>query len=78
MAKLPQVDSKKLIRSLLRAGFEYAPVRGKGSHTALVRRDDAGRPHLVIVPKRSPIPRETLLSIIKQSSLPRDESLELL
>jgi predicted RNA binding protein YcfA (HicA-like mRNA interferase family) len=63
---------------LLKAGFQYAPVRGKGSHTALVRHDDTGRPHLVIVPQRNPIPRGTLLSIIKQSGLSRDEFLDLL
>ncbi len=78
MTRLPSIDSKKLIRRMLKAGFEFAPIKGKGSHTALVRIDDDGLPHLVIIPKRNPIPRGTLLAIIKQSGLSRDEFLQLI
>lgn len=77
MSKLPQTSSKKLIRRLLKAGFQYAPVKGKGSHTALVRYDD-NRPYLVIIPHRDPIPKGTLLSIIKQSGLSKEKFLGLL
>ena len=78
MSKLPQISSAKLIRRLLKAGFQYAPVRGKGSHTAFVRYDAGNRPHLVIIPHRNPIPKGTLISIIKQSGLSREEFLHLL
>ncbi|MFQ5832435.1 MAG: type II toxin-antitoxin system HicA family toxin [Candidatus Thorarchaeota archaeon] len=76
--RLPLIGSKKLTRKLLKAGFQYAPVKGKGSHTALVIYDANGRPHLVIIPHRNPIPRGTLLSIIKQSGLSKEEFLSLL
>ncbi len=78
MGKLPLIDSKKLIRRLLKAGFQYPPVKGKGSHTALVLYDEVGQPHLVIIPHRNPIPKGTLLSIIKQSGLSREKFLDLL
>lgn len=64
MTKLPAISSKKLIRKLLKSGFQYAPIKGKGSHTALVRIDTEERPHLIIIPLRDPVPKGTLLSII--------------
>ncbi len=78
MTKLPAISSKKLIRKLLKSGFQYAPIKGKGSHTALVRIDAEERPHLIIIPLRDPVPKGTLLSIIKQSGLSREEFLKLL
>ncbi len=78
MVHLPRISSRKLIRKLLKNGFEYAPIKGKGSHVALVRRDQSGRPHLVIIPHRNPVPTGTLMAIIKQSGLSRDEFLRLL
>jgi predicted RNA binding protein YcfA (HicA-like mRNA interferase family) len=38
MTKLPLISSKGVIKALHTAGFEDAPKRGKGSHSALVRR----------------------------------------
>jgi len=78
MTKLPTISSTKLIRKLLRSNFQYAPIKGKGSHTALVRIDPEGNPHLVIIPLKDPIPKGTLISIIKQSGLSREEFLKLL
>ncbi len=52
MKKIPVVSSDDVIRVLKKAGFEYAPKRGKGSHTAFYRIDEEGRKLLVIVPKR--------------------------
>lgn len=78
MSKLPLVSSEKIIRSLLKAGFDYAPFKGKGSHTALVREGLHGEKFLVIIPKRNPIPKGTLISIIKQSGYSRDEFVELI
>ena len=78
MSKLPLVSSEKIVKRLLKAGFDYAPIKGKGSHTALVREDDHGDKFLVIIPKRDPIPKGTFISIIKQSGLSRDEIIKLL
>ena len=78
MSKLPLVSSDKIIISLLKAGFDYAPIKGKGSHTALVREGLYGEKFLVIIPKRNLIPKGTLISIIKQSGYSRDELITLL
>ena len=78
MKKLPVLSSDKVIRLLIKAGFTYAPKRGKGSHVALYKTDIKGIKRLVIVPKRKEIPRGTLLSIIDQSGISREEFLELL
>jgi predicted RNA binding protein YcfA (HicA-like mRNA interferase family) len=43
MTKLPVVSSDDAIRALKKAGFVYAPRRGKGSHVALYRLDHHGR-----------------------------------
>ena len=42
MTKLPVVSSDAVIRALKKAGFGYAPRRGKGSHAALYRLDHEG------------------------------------
>ncbi|MDF1533662.1 MAG: type II toxin-antitoxin system HicA family toxin [Methanosarcinaceae archaeon] len=78
MSKLPLVSSEKIMRSLLNAGFDYAPIKGKGSHTALVREGAYGEKFIVIIPKRNPIPKGTLISIIKQSGYSRDEFIKLI
>jgi predicted RNA binding protein YcfA (HicA-like mRNA interferase family) len=78
LSKLPSVPSDKIIKSLLKAGFDYAPIKGKGSHTALVREGLHGEKFLVIIPKRNPIPKGTLISIIKQSGYSRNEFITLL
>jgi predicted RNA binding protein YcfA (HicA-like mRNA interferase family) len=50
-----------------------APHQGKRSHVALYKRDVDGRKLLVIIPKRDPVPRGTLLSILKQARMTKDE-----
>jgi len=77
VSKLPSISSDKLLKRLLKAGFDYAPIRGKGSHTALVRAGNQGEKYLVIIPKRNPIPKGTLISIIKQSGMTREEFIKL-
>lgn len=78
MSKLPSVSSDKLLKRLLKAGFDYAPIRSKGSHIALVRIGNLGEKYLVIIPRRNPIPKGTLMSIIKQSVMTREEFIKLL
>jgi predicted RNA binding protein YcfA (HicA-like mRNA interferase family) len=63
---------------LKRDGFEYAPKRGKGIHTALYKIEDKGRKLLVIVPKRKELPTGTLVSILRQAELSRDNFIALL
>ncbi len=75
--KLPIVSSDDVVRVLKRTEFSYAPKRGKGSHMAFYKEKE-GKRWLVIVPKRKEIPRGTLISIIDQAGLTRDEFLRLL
>ena len=77
MTRLPLISSDIIIRKLKKAGFEVAPHQGKGSHTALYKVNNDGKKLLVIIPRRNPVPRGTLLSILKQANLTREEFLEL-
>jgi predicted RNA binding protein YcfA (HicA-like mRNA interferase family) len=70
MKKLPVVSSDEVINALERGGFTYAPKRGRGSHTALIKIDEKGCTLLVIVPKRSELPKGTLTSLQVLSSQP--------
>ncbi len=63
---------------MLRIGFIYAPKRGKGSHIALYKKNKEGRKLLVIIPKRKEIPKGTLLSILQQVDIAKEELLDLL
>lgn len=76
--RLPILSSKQIIKALKKAGFEYAPKRGKGSHIALFKIDEKNVKRLVIVPKSKNIPKGTCLSIIDQAGLNKDEFLKLL
>lgn len=73
---LPILSDKKIIKALQKAGFEFAPKRGKGSHVAFFKteifhigRNKKYRTLLVIVPKRKDIPRGTLRSILEQANM---------
>ncbi len=77
MSGLPLLSSNDIIRKLRKAGFINAPHQGKGSHIALSRLGDDGKRHLVIIPKRDPVPKGTLISILKQAHLTKEEFLEL-
>ena len=70
--KLPQVSSHTLIKKFKRIGYQDAPFQGKGSHVALYK-DTDGTKLLVIIPKRDPVPIGTLMSIMKQARMERDE-----
>ncbi|RLI77971.1 hypothetical protein DRP05_08610 [Archaeoglobales archaeon] len=76
--KLPSVSYSDVIKALSRAGFTYAPKRGKGSHIAMYKIDENGKRRLVIIPRKKNIPKGTLLSILKQAGLSKEEFLELL
>ncbi|MCG7852411.1 MAG: type II toxin-antitoxin system HicA family toxin [Methanosarcinaceae archaeon] len=77
MKKLPIVSSKEVIKALKKAGFEYAPKRGKGSHIAMMKTKGAFSPRLVIIPDRKNLPKGTLRSILDHAGLTREEFIEL-
>lgn len=76
--RLPSLSSRQIIRALRATGFVEAPDRGKGSHRAFVKKDETGRVRLVIIPRGKDIPRGTLLAILDQAGLSKDELLALL
>ena len=76
--RLPSVSSKQIIRALKSTGFQEAPDRGKGSHRAFMKQDSSDRVRLVIVPQGKDIPRGTLLAILDQAGLSREEFIKLL
>ena len=77
MAKLPILSSKDIIRMLKHLGFDPAPKRGKGSHSAFVKKTEE-KTYLVIVPHKDEIPRGTLLSIIDQMGLTKIEFMKIM
>ena len=76
--RLPSLSSQKIIRVLRKAGFVEAPDRGKGSHRAFMKKGSEGKVLLVIVPHGKDIPRGTLLAILEQADINREEFLRLL
>lgn len=75
MMKLPLVSSDKMLKVLYKKGFSM--TRQRGSHMSL-HKNESGKTYLVVVPRKNPIKRGTLLSILKQANMTRDEFLELL
>lgn len=73
--RLPIISTRELVAALKKAGFVDAPHRGKGSHHAYYK-DDGGRVRLVIVPERKEIPKGTLLAILEQAGISKEELLE--
>ena len=76
--RIPSLSSKAIIRALRKTGFEEAPERGKGSHRAFIKKDSVGKTRLVIVPQGKDIPRGTLLAILDQTGLTKEEFISLL
>ena len=75
MPKLPRLSGKEVIKALSKAGFQTA--RQKGSHVILVKRTEQGK-KAVVVPNHKEIDIGTLIEIIRQAGLKREEFLELL
>ena len=71
MDRLPVLSGDDLIRVLRRAGFEV--VRQKGSHVSLQKGD-----RRTVVPLHHELAKGTLLGILKQCGLTREELNELL
>jgi len=71
MPKLPVLSGEELIRLLFKGGFQK--VRQKGSHVSLKKGE-----FKTVVPLHDELARGTLLGILKQCGLSREELLELL
>ncbi|VVB65787.1 HicA toxin of bacterial toxin-antitoxin [Candidatus Gugararchaeum adminiculabundum] len=75
MSKLPVLSGKKIIGALAKAG--YAISRQKGSHVIRIRFVDEKK-QIVVVPFHKEVDPGTLLSIIGQAGLTREQFIELL
>lgn len=75
MSKLPHLSGKEVIKALSKVGFQ--PARQKGSHVILVKQSENGKLG-VPVPLHKEIDIGTLLDIIRQAGLKREEFLKLL
>ncbi|MCK5477183.1 MAG: type II toxin-antitoxin system HicA family toxin [Candidatus Aenigmarchaeota archaeon] len=74
MSKLPVLSGSKVIKILEKIGFE--PKRQKGSHIILIK--DKIQKRIVVVLLHKEIDKGTLIEIIRQANLKRDEFLDLL
>jgi len=75
MAKLPRLSVKEVIKALEKAGF--IKIRQRGSHVFMVKETSEIKIPTV-VPMHKEIDTGTLLEIIRQSKLTRDDFLNLL
>ena len=75
MQKLPRLSGKEVLKALSKSGF--AAVRQKGSHVILKKQTVEGA-RTTVVPLHKEIDRGTLLEIIRQAGLKKDEFLKLL
>jgi len=75
MPKLPVLSGREVIRILSKIGF--AEKRQKGSHVILVKETEGSKKALV-VPLHKEIDPGTLLNIIRQAGLKREEFEKLL
>jgi len=74
MQKLPVLSGLELVKLLRKVGFEEN--RQKGSHIILVKQTEVEKKTLV-VPLHNEIDKGTLVEIIRQAGLTREEFFEL-
>ena len=74
MPKLPVLSGRDVLQILGKVGF--IPARQRGSHIVLVKTDENGK-HAVVVPDHKEIDKGTLVEIIRQAGLKRDEFVRL-
>ncbi len=72
--KLPRLSGREVIKILSKIGFKT--LRQKGSHIILVKENGKSK-RGVVVPNHKEIDKGTLLEIIRQAGLTRDEFLGL-
>jgi len=71
VAKIPSLSGEELVKALKKAGFQF--VRQKGSHISLAKGS-----YRTVVPLHDELSRGTLLAILKQSGLSKEDLLRLL
>ncbi len=67
--KLPLVSSDAILKWLTKRGFVI--TRQRGSHISLHKRE-GNTTLLVVVPRKNPVKKGTLLSILKQANVERN------
>ena len=75
MAKLPRLSGKEVIKALTKAGF--VSVRQRGSHVFMIKETNESK-ITTVVPMHKEIDTGTLLEIIRQCKLTREQFLELI
>ena len=75
MPKLPRLSGKEVIKALSKSGFEV--IRQRGSHVIMKKKTSDGE-IATVVPNHKEVDRGTLLEIIRQAKLTRDEFMSLL
>jgi len=74
MTRLPVLSGSDLVKILSKTGFQFA--RQRESHIILVKFYESKK-RAVVVPNHKEIDRGTLLEIIRQAGLAKDEFLRL-
>lgn len=75
MTKLPVLSGKEVVKALAKVGFVH--IRTAGSHAILKKEDTIIGKIVVPVPLHNEIAKGTLLSIMHQTKLSREEFLKL-
>jgi predicted RNA binding protein YcfA (HicA-like mRNA interferase family) len=75
MSKLPVISGKELVNALQKAGFLV--VRQKGSHVSLQKTAHEGT-YRTVVPLHARLAKGTLLDILHQTGLSKEELIDLL
>ena len=75
MSKLPVVSGKELVNALEKVGFVV--VRQKGSHISLQKITGEGT-YRTVVPLHTRLAKGTLLDILHQTGLSKEELIDLL
>jgi len=75
MSKLPVISGKELVSVLEKAGFVV--VRQKGSHVSLQKVTNDGT-YRTVVPLHKILARGTLIDILHQTGLTKEELIDLL
>jgi predicted RNA binding protein YcfA (HicA-like mRNA interferase family) len=75
MQRLPRLSGKEVVKILAKVGF--IPVRQRGSHIIMKKSTEQGSKALV-VPNHREIDKGTLLEIIRQADLSKEEFLKLI
>ncbi|HEY3363011.1 MAG TPA: type II toxin-antitoxin system HicA family toxin [Methanosarcina sp.] len=75
MSKLPVISGKELVNALEKAGFIV--IRQKGSHVSLQKIAAEGT-YRTVVPLHNKLAKGTLLDILHQTGLSKEELIDLL